>query len=104
MCKTLAPQNSIKPTSWQLLKRFLHFAHASQYSNVALVTHIRTLQILARYDVLLFMEITDAKNKAFPELVKQYNAQVQKDKQFSYVVSERLGRSNNKEQYAYLYR
>jgi len=60
------------------------------------------LEILPRYDILLFQEIRDSSEKAFPALVEKLNSVSKLD--YSYVISGRMGRSDSKEQYAYIYR
>merc|ERR1712227_1146929 len=62
------------------------------------------LKILPRYDILLFQEIRDATEDAFPALITKLNAENPDRFEFEYVISERLGRSSSKEQYAYVYR
>nr|XP_055040936.1 deoxyribonuclease gamma-like isoform X1 [Misgurnus anguillicaudatus] len=63
------------------------------------------LQSIIRCDLMLVLEIKDAKGKAFDQLMTNLNSryQTQKD-EFSYVLSERLGRKSYKEQYAFIYR
>lgn len=48
------------------------------------------------YDIISIQEIRDQSNTAFPSLVKRTSG-------YEYVVSERLGRTSSKEQYAYVY-
>lgn len=58
-------------------------------------------KIVSRYDLLFVQEIRDLSGEAFPQLV----AEVQKisGRKFDFVISERLGRTDSKEQYAYLF-
>ena len=54
--------------------------------------------IIRTYDVIAIQEIRDASQTALPALVDLVNAD---GSQYDYVVSERLGRTSSKEQYAY---
>ncbi|WP_440952067.1 exonuclease/endonuclease/phosphatase family protein [Methanococcoides sp. FTZ1] len=56
--------------------------------------------IVRTYDVVAIQEIRDASQTALPELVDLVNND---GSQYDYVVSERLGRTTSKEQYAYIY-
>lgn len=56
--------------------------------------------IVRTYDVVAIQEIRDASQTALPELVALVNSD---GSQYDYVVSERLGRTSSKEQYAYIY-
>jgi hypothetical protein len=58
-------------------------------------------RIVARYDFLLFQEIRDASGEAFTRLM----AEVTKvsGKTYKFVISERLGKTDSKEQYAYVF-
>jgi endonuclease/exonuclease/phosphatase family metal-dependent hydrolase len=57
-------------------------------------------RIIRTYDIIAIQEIRDASQTALPALVDLVNSD---GSQFSYVVSERLGRTTSKEQYAYIY-
>ncbi len=59
------------------------------------------LRILDRYDLVFIMEIRDSEDTAIYDLLQRLNQQSSKNYQI--IVSERLGRSASKEQYAYLY-
>jgi hypothetical protein len=59
------------------------------------------LRILDRYDLVFIMEIRDSDDTAIYELLERLNKQSSKNYQI--IVSERLGRTTSKEQYAYLY-
>jgi hypothetical protein len=59
------------------------------------------IRILDRYDLVFIMEIRDSSDTAIYELLQRLNEQ--SSKQYQIIVSERLGRSVSKEQYAYLY-
>jgi len=65
--------------------------------------HVVTLltKILSRYHIVFIQEIRDHTNTALDELVSQINQH--QGAKFEYVVSERLGRSSSKEQYAFIY-
>jgi len=56
--------------------------------------------IIHTYDIIAIQEIRDASQTALPALVDLVNAD---GSQYSYVVSDRLGRTTSKEQYAYIY-
>jgi deoxyribonuclease-1-like protein len=57
-------------------------------------------KIIHTYDVVAIQEIRDASQTALPKLVDTVNSD---GSQYDYVVSERLGRTTSKEQYAYIY-
>ena len=56
--------------------------------------------IIRTYDVIAIQEIRDKSQTALPELVELVNSD---GSQYDYVVSDRLGRTTSKEQYAYVY-
>ena len=56
--------------------------------------------IIRTYDLIAIQEIRDKSQTALPELVELVNSD---GSEYSYVVSERLGRTSSKEQYAYVY-
>ncbi|NQE05472.1 hypothetical protein C5S32_06345 [ANME-1 cluster archaeon GoMg1] len=57
-------------------------------------------KIIRTYDVIAIQEIRDKSQTALPELVNTVNSD---NSEYDYVVSERLGRTTSKEQYAYIY-
>ncbi len=57
-------------------------------------------QIIRSYDVVAVQEIRDKSQTALPQLVDAVNRE---GANYEYVVSERLGRTTSKEQYAYVY-
>lgn len=57
-------------------------------------------EIIRTYDIVAIQEIRDSSQTALPKLVETVNSE---GGSYSFVVSERLGRTSNKEQYAYLY-
>lgn len=63
-----------------------------------------TMEILAKiirsYDIIAIQEIRDKSQTALPDLVELVNSD---GSTYEYVVSERLGRTSSKEQYAYIY-
>ncbi|XP_031700145.1 deoxyribonuclease I-like 1-like isoform X2 [Anarrhichthys ocellatus] len=61
------------------------------------------LKILSRCDLCLIQEVRDSKGAAIQDLVKDLN-RFDKSNSYSYVESERLGRTTYKEQYVYIYR
>nr|XP_056708823.1 deoxyribonuclease gamma [Euleptes europaea] len=60
------------------------------------------VQVISRCDIMLLMEIKDSSNRTCPFLLEKLNSQTQDE--YSYVVSNRLGRRTYKEQYAFFYR
>ena len=58
-------------------------------------------KIIRTYDVVAIQEIRDKSQTALPALVDVVNAD--SSTPYDYVVSERLGRTSSKEQYAYIY-
>ncbi|MEC8051401.1 MAG: endonuclease/exonuclease/phosphatase family protein [Myxococcota bacterium] len=58
--------------------------------------------ILSRYDVVLFQEIRDSSGTAIAGLMDALNAAT--GNQYAIELSERLGRTSSKEQYAYIYK
>jgi len=59
------------------------------------------VQIILKYDIILIQEIRDSKGTAIKKLLQEVN---KRDRNYHLVVSERLGRSRSKEQYAFIYR
>jgi hypothetical protein len=57
-------------------------------------------KIIKTYDIVAIEEIRDGTETALPMLVNSVNTG---DSQYAYIVSERLGRTSSKEQYAYIY-
>ena len=57
-------------------------------------------KIIRTYDVVAIQEIRDKDQTALPKLVNLTNTN---DSDYVYIVSERLGRTTSKEQYAYIY-
>ena len=70
-------------------------------SDAVVAQHIAT--IVVRYDILLIQEIRDKSGQSIEDLLELIN---QQDSGFTYeyIMSDRLGRSSYKEQYAFLYR
>jgi hypothetical protein len=58
-------------------------------------------KIIRNYDVIAVQEIRDSSQTALPMLRDTVNSMG--TSQYEYVVSDRLGRSSSKEQYAYIY-
>lgn len=56
--------------------------------------------IIRTYDIIAIQEIRDSSQTALPELVDLVNSD---GSNYEYIVSERLGRTSSKEQYAYIY-
>ncbi|XP_076844138.1 deoxyribonuclease gamma-like isoform X2 [Brachyhypopomus gauderio] len=62
------------------------------------------LESITRCDLMLVMEIKDAKETAFPQLMTHLNRYKGRRTEYGYVISKRLGRKSYKEQYAFIYR
>ncbi|XP_051967894.1 deoxyribonuclease gamma-like [Xyrauchen texanus] len=63
------------------------------------------VKIICRCDLMLIIEIKDATGNAFRQLMTVLNRTYRtRADEFSYVISERLGRKSYKEQYAFIYR
>ncbi|KAM6470400.1 deoxyribonuclease gamma isoform 1-T1 [Liasis olivaceus] len=60
------------------------------------------VEIISRCDIMLLMEIKDNSNRICPFLLEKLNGQ--SEGEYNFVVSNRLGRRNYKEQYAFFYR
>ncbi|XP_069824869.1 deoxyribonuclease gamma-like [Dendropsophus ebraccatus] len=60
-------------------------------------------KIVLRYDIIVLLEVFDAKEKAAKKLVEQLNS-VCKDGSYTYVISKPLGRNDYKEQYLFIFR
>ncbi len=58
-------------------------------------------KIIRNYDVIAVQEIRDSSQTALPKLIDAVNSIG--NPKYDYVVSERLGRTTSKEQYAYIY-
>eukprot|EP00057_Strongylocentrotus_purpuratus_P014446 XP_011668920.1 PREDICTED: uncharacterized protein LOC100891970 isoform X2 [Strongylocentrotus purpuratus] len=61
------------------------------------------VRIILRYDIILLQEIRDSEGTAIDVLLNLVNSVASSDP-YAMVISERLGRSFSKEQYAYFYR
>jgi len=57
-------------------------------------------KIFRRYDICLMQEIRDTKDDSIQQLLNTING---KKDDYRFVISDRLGRSNSKEQYAFIY-
>ncbi|CAH1793476.1 unnamed protein product [Owenia fusiformis] len=62
------------------------------------------VQVILRYDVLLIQEIRDASFTAIFQLLDEVNRNDPTGDEWAMELSDRLGRSTSKEQYAYFYR
>ena len=60
------------------------------------------VSILSRYDLVLFQEIRDSSETAIYSLMEMLNTA--SGGQYDIAISDRLGRTNSKEQYAYIYK
>lgn len=60
------------------------------------------VNILSRYDLILFQEIRDSTGSAFVNLMNALNGAT--GNQYTMTISDRLGRTSSKEQYAYIYK
>ncbi|XP_018417956.1 PREDICTED: deoxyribonuclease gamma isoform X1 [Nanorana parkeri] len=61
-------------------------------------------KIVSRCDIMLLMEIRDSKDVAIHALMAKLNSHTKGKHEFNLLISERLGRSMSKEQYAFIYR
>lgn len=61
-------------------------------------------QIVQRYDIVLIQEIRDISETVIPSFVETVNSNRDDSQKYDVVVSIRLGRTSNKEQYAFVYR
>ena len=59
------------------------------------------VEILSRYDIVLIQEIRDKKGEAIIKLLHRLN--IATGNKYDLVLSDRLGNSNSKEQYAFIY-
>ncbi|XP_075039579.1 deoxyribonuclease-1-like [Mixophyes fleayi] len=60
-------------------------------------------QIVSRYDIIVLLEVFDAKEQAAKRLVEQLNSTCEDGASYKYVISKPLGRNDYKEQYLYIY-
>ncbi|XP_018121320.1 deoxyribonuclease gamma isoform X1 [Xenopus laevis] len=60
-------------------------------------------KIVARYDIIVILEVFDAKEKAAKKLVEQLNSCSDRAR-YNYILSTPLGRKEYKEQYLFVYR
>ncbi|KAF8767271.1 deoxyribonuclease-1-like [Argiope bruennichi] len=75
----------------------------SKMSNKTVMDIVK--KILLRYDLVLIQEIVTTQEELMENLVKDLNKlHRQKDSKYLMQISERVGRGNIKEQYAYIYR
>lgn len=58
------------------------------------------VDIVRNYDIIAIQEIRDASQTTIPHLMDKVNSD---NYQYDYVISERLGRTSSKEQYAYIF-
>lgn len=56
--------------------------------------------IVQQFDIVAIQEVSDVTEQTIPTFIDLINDQ---EERYNYVISERLGRSNQKEQYAYIY-
>jgi len=63
------------------------------------------VKIVLQFDIILIQEIVDVSEQAIQDLLEAVNAESEENShRYELVISPRLGRSNMKEQYAFLYR
>ncbi|KAM4605844.1 deoxyribonuclease gamma-like [Discoglossus pictus] len=62
-----------------------------------------TFQIVSRYDIIVILEVFDAKEKAAKKLIEQLNSS-EEGACYNYIISKPLGRGDYKEQYLFVYR
>ncbi|XP_063797096.1 deoxyribonuclease-1-like [Pseudophryne corroboree] len=61
-------------------------------------------KIASRYDIIVLLEVFDAKEKAAKLLVEKLNNTCEDGASYKYVISKPLGRKEYKEQYLFVYR
>ncbi|KAM4022513.1 deoxyribonuclease-1-like isoform 2-T2 [Anomaloglossus baeobatrachus] len=61
-------------------------------------------KIVSRYDIIILLEVFDAKEKAAKKLVDQLNSTCKDGVSYKYIISKPLGRKEYKEQYLYIFR
>ena len=62
------------------------------------------VEIVRRYDVLLIQEVVDVSGEAVQTLLNRTNEGLEDEDKYDIEISQRLGRGNAKEQYAFLYK
>ena len=63
------------------------------------------VKIVMQFDIILIQEIVDASEKAIQDLLEAVNVESEKDNsKYELVISPRLGRTHQKEQYAFFFR
>lgn len=60
------------------------------------------IKIISRYDIIFIQEIRDNSEIAIKKLIDELNKS--SNEKYNYIISERLGNSNSKEQYAFIYK
>lgn len=61
-------------------------------------------KIVSRYDIIVLLEVFDAKEKAAKKLVEQLNSTCDDGASYKYIISKPLGRNDYKEQYLFIFR
>ncbi|XP_073425789.1 deoxyribonuclease gamma-like isoform X2 [Dendrobates tinctorius] len=61
-------------------------------------------KIVSRYDIIVLLEVFDAKEKAAKKLVDELNSTCADGVSYTYIISKPLGRNDYKEQYLFIYR
>ncbi|KAG9471654.1 hypothetical protein GDO78_013924 [Eleutherodactylus coqui] len=62
------------------------------------------VKVVSRCDIMLLMEIKCNTGKVIKTLMEKLNSQPETKDEFSFIISNRLGRKTYKEQYAFIYR
>ena len=62
------------------------------------------VDIIRRYDFVFIQEIRDSTGQAILDLWSMVNTSLAASQQYSLILSDRLGRTASKEQYAYFYK
>ncbi|CAJ0924932.1 unnamed protein product [Ranitomeya imitator] len=71
-------------------------------TNSKVFSHIT--KIVSRYDIIVLLEVFDAKEKAAKKLVDELNSTCADGVSYTYIISKPLGRNDYKEQYLFIFR
>lgn len=74
----------------------------TKFAKEDIVGHI--IKIIQRYDVVLVQEIRDSSEEVIYDLIERVNSEQSESERYQLVVSDRLGRTSSKEQYAFVYK
>jgi endonuclease/exonuclease/phosphatase family metal-dependent hydrolase len=97
-CATLGKGAVSKPRTIAIASFNIQIFGESKINNAEVM---RTLaKIIRRFDVVAIQEIRSTQNNVMPTLLSYVNKTSPK---YAYIISERLGRTGSKEQYAFVY-